>query len=409
MVKYGKKAQAEVHEELHKYKITPLTNVPVCSPEEQLGTILHLVENSHDAVFVFDAKQNLIGLINPYQELYKKRHPYTTKVQSIALVPEHLTTDSSVLEAFKFMLDCRIYRLPVFANHNKADRKVVGKIDVKDLLRGILSDDEFMNIVIANLQPSKVISIHQNAYVQDVYNVLRQKGISKMVLVDDEGQVSGIVSRFDIQKAFISPTPKQRFHKQSGDAGEFTFDEEKITRKDSPVARYQTYMVKTISDNKPLREALDTIINSDLDDIVIIDKAGKPKAILTTRDILHAILELQSEQLPNIIFENPKEVSQYEVNLAYEFVVKFIKKVNTRSLIDQAEIHFKEAKFSTGKVAAFDTTLRIDFMSGKTYIAKTKRKEVLVGVKEAIKELEKQLRLDRVQSDHHRKPHHAMT
>lgn len=373
------------------------TNI-CCGENESVGAALSSVNHNHQAIYVFNKKNNFLGLVSPFEALFRRRLPYTTKVSSVLIMPPKFTTDSSLYEMVDFMLSSRIYTIPIF---DKDADEIIGHILINALLRNLVTDKQLISHLGEVIEIHQPITINQDAKVNEAYQLLRQKKISRIILVNDENKVSSTVSRSDIQYAFIKPTPKQRSSSRGGSPVNYSFDEEDIRRIDEPVSAYQSHEVNSIQESENISKIITTLINSKFDELVIIDRDKVPVGIITYRDVLLAIVKLKTQEQINIIFKNPSSnVSEEDIRTASALLSVFGKKTNKRSPIDRIKISFEEPKTPHGDTILFNTTLKIFFYDGNYYVATTKELEFLEGVRSATNQIAKQIRRD-TKNRHH--------
>src|SRR3989304_5301439 len=89
-------------------------NIIKVSPDDTLSKTLTFFSSSSDAAFVFDQKQNFLGVINPYYCIIKKSYPANTKVKHCLIHPPRVDINASLKKVAHLMLDTKIYFLPVF-------------------------------------------------------------------------------------------------------------------------------------------------------------------------------------------------------------------------------------------------------------------------------------------------------
>jgi CBS domain-containing protein len=207
--------------------IDPLDTVARSDAGETLGTVLPLANSSHTPVLIFSKDNEFLGIISPYQSFYLHKYPYTTKVFSLIIKPPFITVQTPLWDIASFMLASRVYVLPIFSN----EREIEGVIHIKKILDGILKDPELLTYLSSSVKPRRPVTAHINASVGDIFRLMSVNNVSRVVLVDDEGHLAGIVSRRDLLKAFMEPTPKQRFGKNGFQPTDWAFDEEKRYRK----------------------------------------------------------------------------------------------------------------------------------------------------------------------------------
>lgn len=288
--------------------------------------------------------------------------------------------------------------MPVF---DEDEVKLIGQIPLSAILHALLADKELLTLVGKVIEIHRPITLNQDARVKDAYLLLRKNEISRIIIVNDEKKVAGIISRSDIEQAFTKPTPKQRFSSRQGQPVNNSFDEEDIGRSDEFAKTYQTRKVSTVRDTETIAEKIKALINSKLDDLVIVDNSKIPVGIITSRDILLALSKLKPQEQINIIFENPSSsVSDEDVNEAHTFLHTYGKKINKREPLDRIKISFEEPKSSHGDTILFNTTLKMFFLDGSYYVATTKELEFLEGVRSATEQVSKQIRRDSANKHH---------
>ena len=367
----------------------PLEKTNQCTKEETIGSALAMIESSHEPVFVFSKDKKFLGLVAPYYTLFRKRFPYTTKVESVIMSPPKINPSTPAYEIAAFMTSTRIYALPVFKNLHQ----ITGVITAKNLIRDLLKDREAFNKIIGNIEITKAVTAPSSSMVREVYKLLRQKGTTRVILVDEKGKLNGIVSRKDIEKAFIRPTNKQRYSTRKGTPVNYSMDQETITRFDVPVSKFCVSSILFSEKNSGIDKALRKMIEADQNSIVLIKSNRVPQGIISKRNILKAIAKTKPEREISIIMQKPrKEITDYEKTKIYNLIQKFAKKMDKISSVRQVRINFKKSKTPAGGTILFNIILQIDFYSGKHFIAEAKDRKVETGIREAIKKIEKQER-----------------
>lgn len=372
--------------------VIDLDTIVQCGENETVGSALSLVERSHQPIFVFNKKKNFLGLISPFEVLFRRRLPYTTKVSSALIMPPKFTSDSSLYEMIDFMLSSRIYTIPIF---DKDEVKLIGQIQLSTVFNNLLTDKELLTQISKVIQVNQPITINQDAKINKAYQLLRQKEISRIIIIDKKDKVTGIVSRSDIEQAFIGPTPKQRSSSRGGQPVNYSFEDENIKRIDEPVKSYRTDRVSKINDSKNMIEKTKALIKSKLNDLIVVNKDEVPVGIITSRDLLLALSKLKPQEQINIVFENPSSsVSDEDINEAHTILHTYGKKINKREPLDRIKISFEEPKSSHGDTILFNTTLKMFCLDGSYYVATTKELEFLEGVRSATEQVSKQIRRD---------------
>ena len=377
--------------------ITSPDTVPRSDDTELLGTVLSLAEGSHDGVFLYNRQGTFLGLISPERALYKKRLPPTTNAVSVLFSPPSITANTPIPAVAAHMLGSRIYTLPVFDEK----RHIVGVVQAKAILKGVLRDPLFLTYVSRLVRPRKPITYPVTGTIRKAYALLKHYSISRLILATGDGKLAGILARSDIKNAFIAPVPHQRFSKTAGDAGYFAFDTEEVYRLDNPVSTYMTARVRTISDRTDMRTLVKTLLSSDTNSLVLIDGRNRPTGFLSTRDILQAVASLTPETDVPIIMKNPgKTVSRVEIASIRKTMDGFIAAINKRRPLAKVALRFEESTYPDSKTAVFTTSLVVTPVKGQDFVAKVTSKAILDGLQEAMKEIKRQER------KHARRPEH---
>ena len=89
------------------------------SPEETISHAFSQMRTSHDAAFVFDGKDNFLGLINPYYALIKSSYPGNAKVKHCLYHPPKLKINSSINKVAQLFIESKIHYLPVFDDQDR--------------------------------------------------------------------------------------------------------------------------------------------------------------------------------------------------------------------------------------------------------------------------------------------------
>ncbi|GJQ48464.1 inosine 5-monophosphate dehydrogenase [Candidatus Kuenenia stuttgartiensis] len=374
---------------IKKY-VSSLASIVRSRAQNSLGSVLSRVRSSHEAVFIFDNNDEFLGLISPFKTLYSSNFPYTTKVSSIVFKPPAITEETPVYQVAEYMLSTKIYILPVLSKDGDLQSVIYGK----DILQGIIKDPGLLVFVSGKVKPHIPITAPITASVKDVFYDLKEKGVSRMVIVNAEGSLAGIVTRSDLMQALIKPTAKMRFPKEGTHVGFYSLAGEKKFRKSDPIRKYYTVLVDSLPDDTSRTEIVSHLITSPHDSIILVDKHNKPTGFLSTRDILRAVVLLRPEEdIPLIIIKKPGDsVSNKELEQATRHLELFGRKLKKRMKIKKIEVTSEEPKNPKGHTMMFNITVIVTPIAGKAIVAATKQRRFIDGIQEATTLIEKQRR-----------------
>jgi len=369
--------------------ISKIDSVAKSEAGETLGSVVSLVASSHTPVFIFTKENEFLGMISPYQVLSLDKDPYTTHVSSIVVNPPYITLNTALYDVAAYMLESRVYVLPIFTE----EKQLSGAIHIKQIFQEILKDKELLDYISSIITSHDPVVAHSNSLVGDIYTLMHKKGVSRVVLVDDEGNLDGIVSRNDLLKAFMQPAPKERFGKNGVRPTDRAFDVEKEYRKDTPIKNFSTNIVHSIPVDTAQEEVIKKLLLSEHNCIVLVNKSNKPVGFISVRDILLGFDSLRPEEMVNIIVSNPStNVSEIELAKAKELLLKFGQKMKKRIAIEKIEVNFEEPKYPTGGTSIFNTSIMISPVAGAKIISKTKNSDFISSIRSATSQIEKEQR-----------------
>lgn len=368
--------------------IKPAEGIKRCGPEGEIGSCVSPLESSHNPVFIFDASDKFLGLLSISEILYKKHLPPHTKAKHCLTPAHYFTEECTIFEAIRLMLESRIYTLPVFNDK----KEVIGVIRARDILSHIFSQTQNRDFIDENLKANEVISLGEHETAGEGYNLLREKNISRVVLVDEKGKLTGIVSRKDLAKIFTAPSSRQRFSTRKGNPVTNTFDEEKILRTEHPLKKYATINVLIYSASKPPFPAAKRLLDSKLNSIVLVDELMRPIGLISIRDLLIEALRLDAKADIPIVFHAHNSISQVLRSDILRMTQKFAKKFDKKEPVRTVYLYIKPLKNQANIINEYEMTLQIKCKDGDDYVGTEKGRDFLIVLRKCLKSVEKQER-----------------
>lgn len=249
------------------------------SPDEALSTALSRLRTSHDAAFVFDDKNQFMGVINPYYALIKSSFPGNAKVKHCLYHPPKVRINFSISKVAELFIESKIHYLPVFDDKDE----FLGIISARHLLSYYLNSPK-LSILIRDILSAKnkpVITIYEDDTVNSAINTFKKTKVSKLVILNKDLKLKGVLSYYDLISYLISPRDSQRRGEREGNHTSFYHLSIKNFAK--------TYML-SLSPNETARKALDLILSKKIGSVVIIDQERHPIGIITTKDFLRILM-----------------------------------------------------------------------------------------------------------------------
>ncbi len=268
--------------------LTPVDMFEKTSLDQHLGVALGSIQSSHEPVLVFD-NDIFVGVVSLTAVFFEKRLPRLTKTAHHLIPLPQLHTTDDLFVFIRTMLDTRLYALPV-----RDDDQLAGVLEVAKIFTWMVDQPAWFSLLEHTVQSKIPITVTKGALAGEVYRLLKSERLSRVVVVDGEGKMIGLVTRNDMRNTFLSPTPKQRFAAPvRGQRNSFD-PMEKTMWENTPV---QLMMKKEVYSfpQSTMQTMLRELITSDYNSAVILDKSGRPVGILSNRDILEGLWRLRPD------------------------------------------------------------------------------------------------------------------
>lgn len=275
-------------------KVLKTENIIKVSPEETLTATLTKLQSSHDAAFVFDEKNNFLGVINPYYCIIKNSFPANAKIKNCLYHPPKLYLNDSLIKTAQSFIETKVHYLPVFDEKNH----FVGIVSARRLLSYFLNDKEFTikinDFLKMKKRPLTVVSEEER--INNILQIFKKTKYSKLVVVDNNFKLKGILSYFDLINYLMSPKDRQSFGSRNGTKANFYHLQ---------VKHFMKKYVLTLTENEVLTAVIKLILEKKIGSVVIIDKLKKPLQIITTRDLLKFFIDKEKAK------EKPRFLSRF--------------------------------------------------------------------------------------------------
>ena len=259
-------------------KLMQTDGIIKAAPDEILSSILSRLPSSHSAAFIFDKDQKYLGAINPYYSVIKSSHPSNIKVEHCLFHAPHIKLQHTTGKIAEMMIQSKIHYLPVFDDKDL----FIGMVSARNMLRTYESHNIFTTKISEMIQKKKrpLITIQEEETIGQALHIFKETKLSKLVVVNKDNRLRGVLSYYDLISFLIAPKKKER--------GAINTD--KTTLQTKRVKHFLKSYVLTLNANDFARDALHLILEKKIGSIVIIDTNNKPIDILTTRDLLSLLI-----------------------------------------------------------------------------------------------------------------------
>jgi CBS domain-containing protein len=292
-----------------------------------LQQVLPLFKNSNNpAVLVFDGKE-YAGMLTE-KSIVRSIHDLKTGISGLVRKTPKITPHTTICEAARLMAENQLKQLPVF------DKKVIGVVTNENLMREAAKID-FGARPVSGIMSEGIISVEADDRVGKIINIFREEGISRVPVLSN-GKLVGIVTMHDLLE-LIMP-------KKIG-AGKDSVGADNSPMRNIKIKDIMTDSVLTVKPDSTIKEAVDLMLDRDIQGLVVFD--GRVKGIITRTDVLVALAALEKKQVSNPNFTlqlTNGSLVDFDQNYVTTSIKGFIKKSERflgRGIIN---VYFKQHK-----------------------------------------------------------------
>ena len=259
------------------YDVLKTTGILKAKPDNTLSQIISKLRNSHDAVFVFDNKDKFLGVVS-FANIFKHNSiKDNSRLKNICKMPPKPNISARISEIAKLMINTQIYFLPIFDN----DNNFLGIVSANRLFKFVITNHLLKGKDRLIFSPRQMITIKPDESIATVWQKLQSSKNSKALALDDQGNISGIVSRYDFRHLKITGQRTARGSRIG----------EKTSELDQPVNGYLKKVFFTIKKIPNFSSAYEMMKENKVNSLVLVDNNNAPIDIITRRDLLNTIAE----------------------------------------------------------------------------------------------------------------------
>lgn len=263
-------------------------NIIKVSPDDHLSHVLSKLSTSHDAAFVFNSENKYIGVISPYFTIIKSSLPGNTKVEHCLTHTAKVYLNYPLAKVCELFIQSKIHYLPVFDKSEKflgiiSARRILSYFKDKPIL---IESKSIFKVKIEEIIKKRwqgLITVFEDDMISQAIHLFRTKKISKLIVINQEKKLKGVLSYYDLIKLMISQKYSNHHDERSGG--------DKISFYNYRVKNFAKSYVLTLSKERLLIEAINLIINKKIGSVIIVDKERHPLGIITTRDIFRFYID----------------------------------------------------------------------------------------------------------------------
>jgi len=167
-----------------------------------------------------------------------------------------------------------------------------------ETLWGIVSVDAILEAVLDNLDALTVgdiytpdpVVIDESGTLGQAINRLREHGISRLPVIDEDGSLTGVVTTHDLTDVVVRQNDKMTTGNREGDSTRIL---------DIPVFDIMSSPVSTVTVDETVEDAVRTMLEADLGGLVVVPEGNDERVtgVLTKTDVLRALTFTEEDHL----------------------------------------------------------------------------------------------------------------
>lgn len=250
--------------------------------DERLGKVRSRFERDAPKGLIVTEDGAYAGIINQMQ-MVQSHIDDDAKVRGLIRSAPKVGRSDHVREVARVLIESGAKIAPVFEGDS-----LWGVVGQEDILDAVLENLDTLDV--GEIYTDDVVTVTADTNIGRVINLLREHGISRMPVLDDDGHLTGMVTTHDIADIAVRDMAKTTKGDRSGDIDRIL---------DIPVYDVMNSPVATTVPDESVRDAVDRMLEQNYDGLVVTpaDADHLVSGILTKTDVLRALTYTEEEHL----------------------------------------------------------------------------------------------------------------
>jgi len=249
--------------------------------DDRLATVRSLFERENLKGVVVTEDDEYAGVVGEKQ-LLRSRMEDDTKVAAVVTPAPSVARTEDVRETARLLVEGDVKVAPVYEGD-----ALYGVITVDQILEAVL--DSLDAITIDQIATTDVIGINEKDSIGRAINRLRENGISRLPVLDDDGTLAGVVTTSDIVEFVIRDDDRQGSGDRAGDVDRML---------DIPVYDIMSSPVVSASADETAAAAVSRMFENDISGLIVTpDDVDSVAGMITKTDVLRALTFTEQEAL----------------------------------------------------------------------------------------------------------------
>ena len=263
------------------------TNFLTMKIDDPLSKVVgKFISKQNTEIIVLNKKGQYAGMLWKRALLRTKIDSQHTKLRKFVVNPATLTPNISLEKVASMLHNADFHVLPVLG----PGKKVIGIVGARDVLNAL--QDSLGKRKAKELITRKLITLKEKDPISKAVTLLHNKKIDRIPIIDDLGNMVGIVALLDMVRRYLMQSPyhertgRSSKHGRTSRSGEDSGQKPKFSS--LPVSNLVNRLVVTASPNSSAKEIVQLLRNKNISSVILVQKL-KPVGIVTSKDLLYAI------------------------------------------------------------------------------------------------------------------------
>ncbi len=299
--------------------------VTAIPPDTSIAKAIGVMEknNFHNLVVLDRDKIYLVNI----QDLLVASNP-ESNVDGVMFKPHCVYKDTPTIDAICELMDSGQRAAPVVDD----DDKLVGIVTEYDIMRRGAESLILKDVGVTEIMTRNPVCIAETDSIGKARSIMRKNNIGRVLVVDANNKLKGIVTGGDILKKIYKPKRKMTVGEVKG---------ENIPRMGQSVSLILSSPVRTADVGANLAEIANLMQKYDIRGVPIL-REGVPKGIVTIQDIMKYLRGLKEEpkvkvELQGALDEDYKELAERVIETEVRKMVKIAKRVHWIKIVIKKE------------------------------------------------------------------------
>jgi predicted transcriptional regulator/ribosome-associated translation inhibitor RaiA len=255
--------------------------------QTRLGKVRSLFEEENPKGIIVTRDGEYAGVLSE-RELLQSHVEDSAKVAALIKRSRNdpapkLDRYEDVRETARMLVEGGTKVAPVFQ-----EGELYGIVSQNGILRAVLENLD--HLTVGDIYTENVISIHEDEGVGKAINNLREHGVSRLPVVNDNGYLVGMVTTHDIADVVVREGDKPTRGERSGDI-------ERVL--DLPVDDVMNSPVRTTTTSRSVKSAVEEMLDQNFGGLVVTpdDDDRIVAGVVTKTDVLRALTYTEEEQM----------------------------------------------------------------------------------------------------------------